>query len=257
MMKQILIVLISTSIFIINSCNTSPVAGEDKQVTAKADSHDVTGVKQIYNGSILKKEVTYLNGIKEGLCKNYYDDGRLKRTIWYSNNLKEDTAKWYYSEGMVYRATPYRNDNIHGIQTKYYRSGRIMAEIPYRNGLRLPGLKEYYDNGLEVGNIPGIEILKINTDSYEDDGYVTVSCYLSNKSKNVKFYVGGLVDGAFDDSRAREVTAANGMAFVELKRVSSGGSGYLDVIAVYTTRFRNSEIIIRRIKLPYNDLKNT
>ena len=120
------------------------------------------------------------------MCWNYYDNGKLKRTIWYENDIKEDTAKWYYMEGNVYRATPYKNDRIHGIQTKYHKNGRIMAEIPYKHGLRTPGLREYYDNGLEVGNLPGIVVRKIGTEAYADEGVVTVSLALSNKSTNVK-----------------------------------------------------------------------
>ena len=49
-------------------------------------------------------------------------------------------------------------------------------------------------------------------------------------------------------------TAATGMGYLELSKSSSGGKAYVDVVAVYKTRFGNKEIIIKRIKLPYNDL---
>jgi hypothetical protein len=250
--KWIIIILLAITF---QSCNTSQTdsSEKDKQAIKQADDN-YTGVKKYYEGNILKKEVSFKNGIKEGLNKNYYDDGRLKRTIWYENNLKEDTAKWYYTDGSVYRATPYKNDKIQGIQIKYHRNGKVMAEIPYRNSLRTPGLKEYYDNGLEVGNIPSIKIQKIISDNYLTDGVVTVTLSLSNKSTNVKFYKGGLVDGAFDPKLAKDITASSGMAYMELFRQETGGQGYVDVVAVYTTRFRNTEIITRRIKLPYDDL---
>ncbi|MEE4115996.1 MAG: hypothetical protein V2I37_07500 [Marinilabiliaceae bacterium] len=232
-----------------------PGSRQDNAVVKEQSQDDpnYTGIKKFYNGELLIKETTYRNGVKEGLCKNYYDDGKLKRTIIYANDLKEDTAKWYYKEGSVYRATPYRNDKIHGIQTKYYKSGRIWAQIPYRHGLRLPGLKEYYDNGLEAGKIPSIEY-NISTTYYEEDGLVTIVLTLDNKSKDVKYYKGGLVDGAFDETRAKDVSASTGMGYVELNRTATGGKGYVDIVAVYTSRFKNKEIIIKRIKLPYNDL---
>ena len=84
---------------------------------------------------------------------------------------------------------------------------------------------------------------------------VSVSVTLSNKSTNVKYYKGGLVDGSFDPSLAKDVTAASGMAYFELFKAESGGKAYVDIIAEYTTRFKNKELIILRIKLPYNDLK--
>ncbi len=240
--------------FVFQSCNTSNTESADKTSQVKQSDENYTGIKKFYDGELLKKETTFKNGIKEGLNKNYYDDGKLKRTIWYENNLKEDTAKWYYTDGSVYRATPYRNDKIEGIQTKYYRNGKVMAEIPYSHGLRTPGLKEYYDTGLEVGNIPSITILKINSDDYLSDGIVSITLALSNKSTNVRFYKGGLVDGAFDPSLAKDITASSGMAYFEVFKKETGGKAYVDVVAEYTTRFRNKEIIIKRIKLPYKDL---
>lgn len=214
---------------------------------------DFTGVKKFFDQGRLVKEITFRDGIKEGLCKNYYDDGRLKSTIIYSNNLRTDTARWYYPEGKVYRATPYLNDKINGKQVKYYKSGRVQAEIPYINSLRTPGLAEYYEDGRKVTGMPTI-VSEINKSYYESHGTVRVIFKLSNDSKNVKFYRGNLTDGAFDPERCRDITISSGMGYLELTKNDSDGKGYVDVIAVYTTRFRNREIIVQRIKLPYNNL---
>jgi len=254
-MRKYYIVVVLISLFAVQACNTTETENTKQPAKSSQSDENYTGIKKFFEGEILKKEVTYENGIKEGLCKNYYDNGKLKRTIWYSNNVKEDTAKWYYTEGNVYRATPYKNDEIHGIQTKYHKNGRVMAEIPYKHGLRTPGLKEYYDNGLEVGKIPSITIRKIESNDYSSDGVVSVSLALSNKSTNVKYYKGGMVDGAFDKSLAKDVTAASGMAYFEMYKTDTGGRSYVDVVAEYTTRFRNKELIVKRIILPYNDLR--
>ena len=222
--------------------------------TGNQSEETFTGIKKYFEGEKLTKEITFKDGIKEGLCNNYYDDGRLKRTIWYSNDLKEDTARWYYAEGMVYRATPYVNDKINGVQTKYYKNGRKQAELPYKNSLRTSGLIEYYEDGREVGNIPTITY-EISEQYYNRDGVLRVVLKLSNSSKNVNYYHGALIDGAFDESLCKDITAASGMGYVELERDAAAGKGYVDVIAVYTTRFRNKEILTKRIKLPYSDLK--
>ncbi len=239
------------------ACNT--IGNNSNQETSsdteqKQSDENYTGIKKFMEGERLVKEITYKNGVKEGLCNNYYEDGRLKRTIWYANDLKEDTAKWYYKEGPVYRATPYSNNKIHGLQTKYHKNGRVMALIPYKHGLRTPGLKEFTENGLPEGKIPSIK-QNINTRDYESEGIVTVVFTLSNKSKNVKYYKGGIIDGAFDLTKAKDITASTGMGYLELLKTGSGGKAYVDVVAEYTTRYRNREIIIKRIMLPYDDLK--
>lgn len=216
-------------------------------------SENFTGLKRFYSEGKLIKEVTFKDGAKDGLCKNYYDDGRLKTTIVYSNNQRSDTSKWYYPEGSVYRATPYKDNRIHGIQTKYYKNGRVQAELPYVNGLRTPGLKEYYEDGRKVTGMPSIEY-EINDSYYASHKNLRIICKLSNESKNVDFYKGTLSGGAFDPEKCTKVTISSGMGYIELKTDNSRGKNYVDVIAVYTTRFRNKEIITRRIILPFNNL---
>jgi len=220
-------------VIMLSACNSIGNSNQETPASARAKQSDenYTGIKKFYQGEVLSKEITYKNGIKEGLCKNYYDDGRLKRTIWYANNLKEDTAKWYYRNGSVYRATPYSNNKIHGVQIKYHENGRIQARIPYKHGLRTPGLEEYSENGVRVGKTPSIN-QNISTREYESEGIVTVVPTLSNKSKNVKYYQGGIIDGAFDERKAKDITASTGMGFVELNKTDSGGSAYIDVVAL-------------------------
>jgi hypothetical protein len=242
------------AIMVISSCKHIIPPKENKaDIRDTINVDEFTGVKKFYDQERLVKDITYKKGVKEGICHNYYEDGRLKSTIIYSNNLKTDTAKWYYPEGMVYRATPYKDDKINGIQTKYYKSGRKQAELPYVNSLRTPGLKEYYENGSEVDGIPSIET-DINDAYYNSHGIVRLILKLSNSSKNVKFYKGSLIDGAFDEEKCKDITISSGMGYIELAKNDTTGRGYVDVIAVYTTRFRNKEIITMRVKLPYNNL---
>jgi len=249
-MKYLIPVL---SILIFGSCQGNSEKGA-RETGARADTTGIfSGVKRYYSEGKIIKEVTFVDGLRDGICKNYYDDGRLKRTLIYRNNIREDTAKWYYTEGMVYRTTPYVNDKIHGTQIKYYKSGRIQACLPYRNGLRLPGLEEYYENGLEVKSIPTIEY-NINNQYDKNNGLVKIFLKLSNESINVDYYHGSLVDNAFDPEKCRKVTASSGMGFIELHKDAGKGRDYVDVIAVFTTRFGNKEILTRRIKLPYGDL---
>lgn len=250
-----IITLLLTAVVAASSCRHIIPQGEEQnqQASDTAVSENYTGIKKYYNEGRLVKEISYREGLKNGICNNYYDDGRLKRTIIYNNNLKTDTAKWYYPEGMVYRSTPYVDDMIHGVQTKYYKNGRKQAEMPYNMGLRMPGLKEYHDDGRELTGTPSVTS-DITDSRWQEEGILRVIVRLDNGSANVKFYRGALINGAFDPEQCQDITISSGMGFTELKRSDSGGKNYVDIIAVYTTRFRNREIIATRIRLPYNNL---
>ncbi|HDZ40462.1 MAG TPA: hypothetical protein ENH59_02115 [Bacteroidetes bacterium] len=219
----------------------------------KGETENKAEVKKYYNKGKLVKEVTFRNDVRNGICRNYYDDGRLKRTIWYENGLKEDTARWYYPEGRVYRATPYKENKIHGVQTKYYKTGRVQATIPFKNGLRVQGLREYLPDGRDAENYPTVNHT-IRDQSDTEAGVVKVFVQLSNESVNVRFYRGSLIDGTFDPDKCRDITTSSGMGYAELRPDTDQGKGYVDIIALYSTRFRNRKIITKRIKLPYNNL---
>lgn len=249
-MKRSLIILFSISVLLVSCTNNNESTQTNKKNQSPAT---YTGVKKYYDKGKLVKETSLKDGMKDGICKNYYDDGRLKRTIWYKNGVKEDTAKWFYRTGEVYRATPYKNDKIHGLQMKYYKTGYKQAILPYKNGLRTQGLKEFFPDGRELTT--SIQINHEIKDEYNtNDPIVKVFTRLSNESVNVRFYKGSLIDGAFDPEKCKDITSSSGMGFVELMKDTDRGKSYVDIIAVYSSRFKNKMILIKRIKLPYNDL---
>lgn len=245
MMKKILWLL--TAAVMITACQYSRKEESSKD---NGEEKEETRIKKFFNEGRLVKEVSFKDDIRHGLSRNYYDDGRLKRTIWYENGLKEDTAKWYYREGRVYRASPYRNDELHGVQTKYYKTGRVQATIPYKHGLRTPGLKEYLPDGREVDNYPEIEHT-IRDMTETDQGVIKIFTMLSNESTDVRFFRGSLnEDGTFDPADCTDITTSSGIGFAQVSPGSPQEKGYVDIIAVYLTRFRNKKLIIKRIELP-------
>lgn len=245
MIKKLILLLMAT--VMVTACQYSR---KEESSSEKGDEDTGTQVKKYYNEGQLVKEVTFEDGIRNGICRNYYDDGKLKRTIWYKNGVKEDTAKWYYPAGRVYRASPYRNDKLHGVQTKYYKTGRVQAIIPYKNGLRTQGLKEYLPDGREVENYPEIEYT-IRDMRETDQGIIKIFTRLSNESTDVRFYQGSLnEDGTFDPDNCSDITTSSGMGFTQLRPDTQKGKEYVDIIAVYMTRFHNKKLIIKRIKLP-------
>jgi hypothetical protein len=211
-----------------------------------------TGIKQYMSGQVLVKEVTFQNGVREGLMKSFYQTGELRQTFLYKNGLREDSAKWYYQEGQLFRSTPYKNDTIDGIQKQYYRNGRLKAKLGYIKGLRTPYLEEFTPDGKLVGRYPQL-VVNIR-DEYRIMGSYNILLELSDKSDKVRFYKGDLSNGVFDTAHCKKINTIKGIGYLNLKKTGSAGTGFVGVIAEIMTNFGNKYLVYRKIELPYNDL---
>ncbi|MEI8225671.1 MAG: hypothetical protein WCG82_07055 [Bacteroidota bacterium] len=248
-----LIVIIS--LLFISGCNGKGTAKKDTQTandTITVSDTGYTGIKQYMSGQVLVKEVTFKNGVREGLMKSFYQDGRVRQTFWYKNGLREDSAKWYYLEGQVFRSTPYNNDTIDGTQKQYYRNGRVKAKLSYIKGFRTPFLEEFTPDGKLVGGYPEL-VVKIQ-DDYRTKGVYIVSLELSDKSTNVKYYRGDFSNGVFDTVQCKKINKIKGVGYLDLKKTGSPKKGYIGVIAQILTNFNNNYLVYKKIELPYNDL---
>ncbi len=249
------LLLIIAAIIIIPGCNGKGKQKRDSQSvndTSTVPDTGYTGIKQYMSGEILIKEVTFRNGIREGLMKSFYQTGNLRQTFWYRNGLREDSAKWYYTEGQVFRSTPYKNDTIHGTQIQYYRNGKVKAKINYRKGLRIPEIEEFTMDGKLVTGYPDL-VVSI-ADEYKTKGRYRVSLELSNKSYKVKFFRGEFTDGVFDSTQCKRINTIKGTGVLDLRKTGSPKSGYVGIVAEIVTNYGNNHLVYKKIDLPYNDL---
>jgi hypothetical protein len=213
-----------------------------------------TGIRQYFSREKLVKEVTFKNGIRQGLMKTFYADGRLRQTFTYKNGVIEDTARWYYTDGVfVFRETLYKNDTMNGDQTQYYRTGQVRAKMSYINGVRTPDLVEYLENGKMVTTYPEL-IYKIK-DEYQSSGLYKINLELSVKTITAKFYRGEFTNGVFDTLKVKEIPVKSGIGYLELKKSNETNSGKVGVIVSFLTGFGNRKFIYKSIDLPYSDLK--
>ena len=212
-----------------------------------------TGIKQYMSGKYKVSEVTFKNGIKEGLKKTFYQDGRLRQTFIYKNNLRVDSSLWYYPEGQVFRSTPYKRDTADGIQRQYYRNGKIKARIGYKNGLRTPFIEEFTQDGKLVGGYP--ELVIDFRDDYKTRGVYQISLELSDKSTKVRYYRGDFSGGVFDTAHCEKIKTVKGVGTLNLKKTGSSTIDNVGVIAEILTAYGNNYLVNKKITLPYNDLK--
>jgi hypothetical protein len=211
-----------------------------------------TGIKRYMNKEILVKEVTFKNGVREGLMKSFYQDGRMRQSFWYANGLREDSAKWYYEDGRVFRATPYKQDTVDGIQQQYYKNGRIKARLGYKKGLRTPFLEEFGPDGKLFGGYP--DLVVDTQDDYKTRGVYKITLSVSSKSEKVRFYTGDMLSGVFDTAHCVVIKTIKGIGTLNLKKSKSANSGYIGIIAEILTNFGNNYLVYKKVDLPYNDL---
>ncbi len=225
------------------------IAGAD---TTSVPDTGYTGIKQYMSGDRIVKEVTFKNGIREGLMKTFYPGGQIYQTFWYEKGLKQDSGRYYYVEGQLFRTTPYKNDTIDGIQKQYYRTGKLKAMIGYSKGMRTSYLQEFTQTGKLIREYP--EIVVTVNDEYKTRGLYRVTLELSDKKTKVKFNIGELMNERFDTTFIKPVNTVNGKAVITLKKTGKAGKNNMGIIGEITTPFGNRHIVYKRLDLPYNDL---
>jgi hypothetical protein len=247
--------LIILSLLVLAGCAGGSSADKDSlsgNDTISVPDTGYTGITQYMSQSHIVSEVTFKNGIREGLMKTFYMDGKLRMTFWYENGLREDSSKFYHPDGKLFRSTPYKHDTIDGTQIQYYKNGRIKARLKYVKGLRTPSLEEFTPEGKLVGGYP--ELVVNTRDEYQSRGVYRISLELSNKSPKVRYYRGDLYNSLFDTSRCEVIKNINGIGTLALKKTGTPKADYVGVIAEILTDYGNNLIVYRKIDLPYKDL---
>jgi antitoxin component YwqK of YwqJK toxin-antitoxin module len=219
--------------------------------TAVSDT-GFTGIMQYKSKNIIFKEVTFKNGVRDGLMKSFYMGGQLYQTFWYENGLKEDSVRWYYLEGQLFRTTPYKHDTVDGIQKQFYRNGKLKAKIGYSKGMRTMFFQEFTPDGKLVNQYP--EITVSIQDSYKNNGTYTINLGLTDKNTKVRFFSGGLIDERFDTTKCKYIKPISEKSTIILMKSNKPGPDHLDIVASISTLFGNKYLEYKKIDLPYNDL---
>jgi hypothetical protein len=212
-----------------------------------------TGIKQYYSHKLLAREVTFKNGVMDGIMKTYLENGQLYQSFTYKNGIRQDTAKWYWDDGKVFRTTLFKNDSMNGMQTQYYRSGKVRARLNYVNGARTPFLEEFTSDGRKITNYPGLVLN--TTDDYAKNGTYKIRLGLTDKNAKVNFYRGEYIDSLFLPKRYLKLNNSENTGYLELKKTGIPKDNSVGVIAEISTILGNKYLLYKKIDLPYNDLK--
>lgn len=127
--------------------------------------------KYFYKNGELKKEVFFVNGLEEGMAREYAEDGRAITLITYKNGFITDIQKinrfigsskkhgpwkYWYDNGVVRLEGSYKRGLEHGYFKEYDREGNLLTATKYENGqkvedarevAKLEVRKDYYPDG--------------------------------------------------------------------------------------------------------------
>lgn len=253
MKKTAIFLLFLLSIALLGACRSrSGNQSNQANDTISVPDTGFTGIKKGMSGNYAVNEVTYKNGVREGLTKTFYKSGRVRAEKWYRNDLLQDSVIWYYEEGQIFRITPYRNDTIDGIQKQFYRTGQLKARIGYKKGFRTSLFEEYTKEGTRITRYP--ELVVNIRDDYKSQGLYKITLQLSDRKKDVHFFRGDFVNGVYDTTKIEKIKTSENKGELVLKKKQSANNDHVGVVAEVLTDFGNRLLIYKRIDLPYNDL---
>jgi hypothetical protein len=224
---------------------------ENKIDTPTVADTGFTGIKKLYFRERLAREVTYKNGVIDGLTKTYQNE-ILYQTFWYKNGMREDTACLYYEDGKVFRKTPYVRDSINGTQIQFYKTGKVKAKLGFVNGLRTPYLEEFTREGQKITSYP--DLIVKTKDDYNQNGTFSISLELTDKKAKVIYYRGEYIDGLYVPKKYTKIKEAGGKGYLVLRKTGAPKADYVGVIAEIITPFGNKYLLYKKIDLPYKDL---
>lgn len=197
--------------FVALACSPRKTPKEEsaEDVTINADGSKT--LRSFFKNKKVKSEVTYRDGLRNGIARSYDDGGNLTLEMNYVNDKREGESKRFYTGGAIFQTTQYRNDVMEGKQLKFRSDGRPLSEARYENDYPCLGLMEYFDNGKPRTKFPDLIIKPI--DRIAASGQYTLELSMSSKVTRVKFYTGKLTpSGCLSDSN-------NGVLMDETRRV--------------------------------------
>ena len=96
---------------------------KEEYVDGKLEGQKIT----YYSNAIITEEVTYKNGLKEGINNYYSPEGVLLKKLLYKLDQLDGPAIYYDAYGNVVIDGYYKNGKKHGIW-KYFESGKLVKE---------------------------------------------------------------------------------------------------------------------------------
>lgn len=113
------------------------------QITTFEDAPFSGHVVEYYENSRLKFDISFLNGLREGVSKAYYSDGSLEYERLYKVGEKHGNHVGFYESGAKQFEYHFDHGVNIGTHTEWYESGQVATLFNYENGQPF-GLQQTY-----------------------------------------------------------------------------------------------------------------
>jgi antitoxin component YwqK of YwqJK toxin-antitoxin module len=101
----------------------------------KQQNLPITGVVTEHSDSgVLLSEISYSEGIKNGVAKAYFDSGALLMERHFEHGAIVGVVKVYYESGGLLKEQSFQNGKMNGLQITYDKSGKIRNKTVYKEG---------------------------------------------------------------------------------------------------------------------------
>ncbi len=236
-------------------CDQPAVDGKTTEVVRDKDGRIISGTYKKYNAAGKLEAVMHFKDRKlHGKATKYYADGKTVRSeLNYDMGRLNGLQKRYYASGKLYKEEPFVMGKRHGLVKKYRESGLLMSEARYKNGFAGTDLKEYLTNGKLKKKYPIIVVEE--DDNLLKNGTYTLRVYLSDKSKNVKYYLGKLDAGGYlHDGLDQQYNITDGvLTYTFPLQPGQIVQHRFDFVARTPTRLNNTFVTTRthRVKIVY------
>ncbi len=124
--------------------------------------------KYYYKNGIIKEEINYSNGLKEGSHTSYYRDGSIESKIQFKKGVREGTSEWHFPNGKIKETSNWINNKAFGNAIFYYENGMPETFCSYDFADHTRYLIKYDSNGKKIkeeGTVLGQFLLDGNFDS--------------------------------------------------------------------------------------------
>ncbi|MES2240709.1 MAG: toxin-antitoxin system YwqK family antitoxin [Bacteroidota bacterium] len=90
---------------------------------------------------------SYLDGMLEGVQKQWYPNGVLVEKRLYISNKKEGKHQGWWENGKPKYSYQFYNDDFHGEVLEWYFTGQLFKKFHYQNGHEEGSERLWYENG--------------------------------------------------------------------------------------------------------------
>lgn len=135
-MKQFTLLTAAIIMILASACGGGAgQEGSGRKKDVQVADTGYTGIKNYVRDNVKLREVTYKNGIREGMTRTFYKGGQLEQEIPYSGDSKN--GKWFYPDGKVFRVRPMSMIQFMVTRFSTTRTG-VKARLRYTDGRRHP-----------------------------------------------------------------------------------------------------------------------